>query len=534
MLKLSQETTKKLVVIHGWSGISLGILLYAVLVTGMVAVFSEEIAHWSSGLVNTDDTLAVPMDSTQTPLQGIIDELLPQVKPEYIEEVALSGNTLGHLNVFFHKHQTNAEGNIEEFGTQFEVDRNTGAVISEQTGSGLDLFSSDEDRALSRFLVSVHTELHLPRPWGLILTGILGLAMMVAAVSGLIMHRHLLKDIFTLRRGSLVLAVKDAHTVAGSWGLPFAFVLAFTGSFFSFAGSIGLPLMAMVGFGGDQEAMFDTLIGSKAPEDATPTRGAAVDDLLRDVQQRTGAPASFLVVQHYGRADAMATVFLPVLNESLSSDPIVYSAASGDFVKVKPQVGQEPSAGASLLALMAPLHFGNFMGLVSKTIWFALGFAMCYVTVTGIDMWLARRSPESFRLLRASMSIITYGIPLALLGSAMAFFLSYGSGSASFWTPTGFVIASGLILTLAALRRDNDRLHRELAIGTAMLCVIVVALRIASGGPGWLSALSADQAIIISMDLLLLFAAAAIGSRLWLAAAEPTRVESNPQPISLS
>lgn len=45
MIALEQAKTKTLVAVHGWSGISLGLLLYAVILTGMVAVFAEEIAH---------------------------------------------------------------------------------------------------------------------------------------------------------------------------------------------------------------------------------------------------------------------------------------------------------------------------------------------------------------------------------------------------------------------------------------------------------------------------------------------------------
>src|SRR3546814_2468228 len=89
----------------------------------------------------------------------------------------------------------------------------------------------------------LHVRLHVPNPWGLLLTGILGLAMLVAAISGLLIHRHLFKDIFTLRtRANPVLVDRDRHSVAGTWSLPFAFILAFTGSFFSFFGTIGVPV----------------------------------------------------------------------------------------------------------------------------------------------------------------------------------------------------------------------------------------------------------------------------------------------------
>ncbi len=524
MIRLRKDKTKTLVAVHGWSGVLLGLLLYAVIVTGMVAVFAEEIAHWSAGIVHTENPLAAaPGDAT--PLQNLIDRMAIQVDDEFLQEVALGRTTLGHLEIFFHKHHTNEAGVIEEVGTQFEVDTRTGEVVERRQGTGLHLFQTDEDRALSRFLVNVHTELHLPRPWGLILTGILGLAMMVAAVSGLLVHRHLIRDIFTLRGrvGSRILGMKDAHTVAGSWGLPFAFVLAFTGSFFSFAGSFGLPLMAMVGFGGDQEAMFEAMIGSQAPEDPTARRGAAVDAMIRDVQARSNVAPVFVVIEHFGRADASANFFLPTQGEGLVDQTLVYNGATGEFIKHKPLVGQAHSVGSTLFSVMGPLHFGNFYGLVSKAIWVALGFAMCYVAVTGMRLWLERRAATSFVALRWGLSVLTFGLPLALLGSAIGFFVAYGSGAASLWTPTAFLIASGLIVGYGLWRRHPGLLNRDLRVAAAAACLLLVVLRFAAGGPSWPAAIVAGQPIIVTLDLLLICAGVALwlqSRNLWLPTSE--------------
>src|SRR3546814_3008354 len=41
MIHLKKEETKAMVAVHGWSGILLGLLLYAVVLTGTAAVFAE-------------------------------------------------------------------------------------------------------------------------------------------------------------------------------------------------------------------------------------------------------------------------------------------------------------------------------------------------------------------------------------------------------------------------------------------------------------------------------------------------------------
>jgi uncharacterized iron-regulated membrane protein len=49
VISLSAGETKRLVAVHGWAGALLGLLLYAVIVTGTAAVFSNEIKAWSGG-----------------------------------------------------------------------------------------------------------------------------------------------------------------------------------------------------------------------------------------------------------------------------------------------------------------------------------------------------------------------------------------------------------------------------------------------------------------------------------------------------
>jgi len=240
--------------------------------------------------------------------------------------------------------------------------------------------------------VDMHVRLHVPDPWGLLLTGILGLAMMVAAVTGFLVHRHLIKELFTLRRQKdKLLTARDVHVVAGTWNLPFAFILAFTGSYFSFGSAFAIPAVAMVAFGGDQEKLIETVIGNPPKPDPTPAAMVDLDKVIADVRQRSGTEPSFLSVANWGRADALVTMFVHLPEGRLMGPTYIYSGATGEFRYAKPSLGLVPSTGGALFELMAPLHFGNFAGVFSKAVWFALGFAGAYVTITGLGLWTQRR-----------------------------------------------------------------------------------------------------------------------------------------------
>ena len=184
--------------------------------------------------------------------------------------------------------------------------------------------------------------------------------------------------------------------------------------------------MAMIGFGGDQQAMLETLVGNPTPtERSQPAEGGALDHMVSDAHRRGGIVPRFATIERFGRADAVVSLALPPAHGDLAGRTLVYDGANGAFLGEKPVLGQQPSLGSALLSLIGPLHFGNFMGLFSKAVWLALGFAMCYVTLTGMRLWLERRPAGAWRGLAWLVGTVAYGLPVAVAGSAAAFLLSF-------------------------------------------------------------------------------------------------------------
>lgn len=507
MIHLQKEDTKRMVAVHGWSGILLGLLLYAVVVTGMVAVFAEEIGIWSASHVGTGSAFERPIDRA-------VRDLGRRTPAKYHEGVDLFEIGDHGLGVFFHRHETEPDGKLVSRGVYYQLDRD-GKVVGEQRGTGEEVFGPRNDDALSSFLVDTHVRLHVPDPWGLLLTGILGLAMLVAAISGLLIHRHLFKDIFTLRRkANPVLVDRDRHSVAGSWSLPFAFLLAFTGSFFSFFGTIGVPIVAMAAFGGDVQALNEAVFGNPAKPDARIVGIGDLDRVATDAIRRTGEAPTFVSIENFGRADARITSFHPPRERGLEPQTLLYDGASGAFERVKPSIGTRPSAGGTLAAIMAPIHFGNFAGIVSKAIWFGLGFAMCYVTLTGLRLWLARRREgvRSLGWLERAVTVVGFGLPFALVASAVGYLIAMPLGTAVFWTPAAFVGAALLAILGGVVLRANVLLDTVLQSATAGLMILLPILRLATGGPDWGRALGAGQPIIVALDIAFV---AAGGWMLW-------------------
>jgi uncharacterized iron-regulated membrane protein len=493
VIKLRTRETRTLVAVHGWFGAVLGLLLYAVIVTGTAAVFANEIKAWSGGLLGTSDPFA-------RPLNALIERLEAETPKEFREDLSIRATPAGNLWAFFHVDEK-VNGVPKERGILYTVAPD-GRVIARAEGYGDEIAAAEPFSALGRFYVDLHVRLHVPNPWGLILTGILGLAMLVAAVSGIMMHRHLFTDIFTLRGRSRLVGLRDLHSVAGTWTLPHAFVLAFTGAYLSFAIAVGLPMLAKIAFQGDVREMITVLNGLRVV-DARPAAPANLDDVLSDARDRAAAPLLLVGMTNRGRADARITVFPAPKHGELSAMRLIYDGATGALIRERPVLGTEPSVGASLLGLVAPLHFGNFAGWWSRAVWFALGAAGAYVTWSGLSLWVRRRADQrGWRALSRTTAWVGGGLPFAMAAAAAGYFISRPALTTVFWTAAAFLIAAALALVPALRVRHVERIPPLLFGATGSLLLALPLLRFAAGGPGWNAALATGQSAAPAMDVL--------------------------------
>lgn len=501
MFKLPQSDTKALLAIHGWFGIVLGLLLYAVICTGVAAVFAEEINDWSSPLPHSHESVVFPRG-----IDAAVRQHAAEVDPQFLEDIAIFSSSGGRVNIRYHRHDIDPSGEPSERGVEYELDPVTWSTLAKREGWADEIAAQTRANGVAAFLINLHVRLHIPDPYGLFVTGVLGLAMMIAAVTALLIHRHLFTELFTLRLSrEALLSRRDLHVVAGSWNLPFALILAFTGSFFSFASSIGLPAIAMVSFGGNQEALTDTLYGTARAANTTAAPLTNIEDLIADTRARNHAEPNYVSIEHYGRADASVAVSTGLPGNTLVYSSFLYDGASGQFLREQPPLGKIPSTGASLVGLMYPLHFGNFAGAASKSVWVALGFAAAYVTLTGMLLWTRRREEVlAWRRMARVVHYVGYGLPLTLICAPYAFFaLRDTEIHVSTAQDVAFLVVAALLLALSYSVRDLDRLRRTLLACTGLALLGLPVMRMATGGPGWGEAWHAGVGAVPMVDLAL-------------------------------
>jgi hypothetical protein len=110
------------------------------------------------------------------------------------------------------------------------------------------------DHRWTHFLVELHYALSLPDVLGLLLVGIIGIAMTAMVISGLLAHPNIFKDAFSFRVGGpRRLQQVDIHNRLSVWTSPFQLAIALTGAFIGLSQIYGLTIAALF-FGGDTTA----------------------------------------------------------------------------------------------------------------------------------------------------------------------------------------------------------------------------------------------------------------------------------------
>jgi uncharacterized iron-regulated membrane protein len=290
------------------------------------------------------------------------------------------------------------------------------------------------------FVCNLHMTLTLPGPWGSLLVGLIGAALLSLVVSGVLAHPRILRDAFVLRLGGgRRLQEADLHNRLSVWGLPFHVAVTLTGAFFGLS-NLALMIVAALGFHGDAARALRVLSGPAAAADARPAPIPALEPLAAKVQAlRPGAKLSYIGVEAPGTRSARITVEVTAPGRLPRGEQAYFDAQGRMIGRGRFASG---SAGLQVYAGAAQVHFGFFGGLPVRIAYGVLGVALTYVSATGVTIWLVRRRDRGRpapRLERAWLGW-TWGAPAALALAAIT----------STWLPVAAVFWGAVVLILAA------------------------------------------------------------------------------------
>jgi uncharacterized iron-regulated membrane protein len=391
---------KKLYMLHSWVGIITAVLLFIVAFSGAIAVLCRpELKIWANPELHQTHTIP---NAKVTELVNHYHQKVPAHFGENIHIYLPSGQSTHLLTLLFESHD--GDDKYQEAAVYaYQFDPQSFSLVNEYYGASKKFYQKRKTDAPS-FIGSFHADLHLGRPIGLILTGFLGLTLLVSTLTGLFIHRQFIKELFTFRRKKgLDILVSDAHKIMGVWGSLFHGVISFTGAFLGLASVILLPAAAFVSFGGDQDKLIETFTAIPDPvisHDVVPTQ---INTILLDAQKRyPNARIKDITIMAHN--DANAAVYLSLLGGDAVASQLLHYHGNGSFSKSMSSFGDIPGVSIKVLDLLFPLHYGNFGGVFIKLVWAFLGLTTALLPLSGMMMWLSKRTRGS----NPSLSVVSY------------------------------------------------------------------------------------------------------------------------------
>ena len=385
---------------HSAVGLAFGALIYLVCLTGTLSVFVDEFK-----------LIEQPLPGASAPAPGALDHAIARVAARS------PGGTIYALAPTTPRQRLTLTASGPGGG---------GSWIADVRGDLTPARTPWTD-----FVTQLHMTLTAPAPWGSLVVGLVGAALLCLIASGVLSHPRIFRDAFRLKlSGSRRLREAELHNRLSVWGLPFHVAVTLTGALFGLAG-LTASALTVTSFHGDAARALAPLTGPPVAADPRPDAGTDVEALVvRTRMLLPGSRLSYVGVERAGTRGARYTVEVTAPGRLPRGEQAYYDAGARLLGRGRFATG---SLGLQLYSAAAQVHFGFFGGLPVRAAYGVLGLAQTYVAATGVSIWLARRRDRGLASprLEAAWAAVTWGAPFAL-GVAAA--LSRLAPTVVFWT----------------------------------------------------------------------------------------------------
>jgi uncharacterized iron-regulated membrane protein len=527
--------------LHTWFGLLLGFVLVVVFFFGSLSVFDREIDRW-----------AIPETRFEPQVMPSFDRMLRPIfegmKPED-EELEAARRRVGTLEPTlpvmnwsaYATHRDPVLSLYAEFAVKNNPDDPKDHVhghvtIDPRNGAVL---PHDRLKIGSEFFYPMHFGLHFEwRDLGYWIVGFAALMMIVALLSGVVIHKKLVRELFTFRpQKSTQRSTLDLHNLTGVVALPFHFMFAFTGLVI-FA-SIYLPLTP---------TMFQPLADAHELREAR-AKGlpfepagvggelASVDAMVAEAKRRWAArdmpgEVGLLEVQNVGDANSYVSIYRGGSDRvTLVGQAVHFAGATGQVLHEEPP----PNPIKSTQQFLTGLHLQQFEHWLLRWLYVFGGLSGAVCIATGLIFFVNKRRRKhaaqgvrGARLVDAVAVTTVTGTLIATLSMLVINRLLPDTLPArgaweerSFWLAWGLAFLHAAIRTAAVSAGRIAPAWREQCFASSALAVLAVVLNWVTTGDHLIAVIARRYWAVAGVDLALLAVSAiAVGAALRLRARE--------------
>ena len=529
---MSTPFRQAMVWLHTWMSLVLGFILMAAFFFGSLSVFDREIDRWAIPETRFEPQ---PIPSFDTVLKPVYAKL----RPHPVDMVATQQRVIEPLPhpdsmpmASLYAYATHRDP-VLQIGAEFAVSNTLKdgsdehahvhgwATIDPRSGGFL---QNNTLKIGSEWFYPMHY--HLNWSWlhlGYWLVGLAGFTMLVALVTGVIMHRKIFREFFTFRPWKRTQrSALDLHNMTGVVALPFHFFFAFTGLVI-FAGTLYFPVghTLLKPLHKQHEVLEAQRTGLPHEPADVPAPLASVDAMVAEAKRRWAVrdmpgEVGLLTINHLNDANSYVSLYRAGSDQvALVGQAIHFKASTGEVLREEPL----PSAVGSINEFLTGLHLQHFEHWLLRWLYVLGGLLGCVCIATGFIFFVEKRKrkhaesgSQGSRIVDALAVTTVTGMIIATIGMLVANRLLpvdlAGKGDwekLAFWGFWIVALLHALVRSAPVTQARMNPAWREQCWGIAVLAVAAVGLNGLTTGDHLFKTMFADPYwAVAGVDLSLL------------------------------
>jgi uncharacterized iron-regulated membrane protein len=487
---------------HTWVGLIVGWVLFFMFLTGTLGYFYQEITRWMEPerpFVEHNINNEALLDIAQTYLiknaQGVDewDIILPNARDQ-------------NLRVGWRKPPE--PGKKRGKYQQTVLDVKTGeSVESRATGGG-------------RLLYRMHYRLHyLSTKISYWIVGFCSMLMLLAVITGVVIHKKIFTDFFTFRAKKGLLGWLDIHNVLSVIALPFHFMITYSGLLFFLFTYMVLSTNLQIS-DDEYSEMRKEIFPRTAHLDSAnqPREMLAMSKIYLQVKKNWGVDElNYVEVFAAGDINAQARFVRHETDITYNpEDEVMVNAVTGELILQKPK---EYTVTGMIHNGFFSLHEGHFAGPIARWIYFFTGLIGTAMIASGLILWTTKRKPKQlknpngpdfgYRLVEQLNIGTIVGLPIAI---AMYFYanrlLPFDMADRANWEVNVMFISWAILLIYPAFRPAAKAWYEQLNVA-ALIYMTLPIMNLLTTDKHLINSLPQQDWNLAGFDLTLFFVGSA-------------------------
>lgn len=494
---MTKEFRSTMSSLHSWVGLVFGWMLFFIFVTGTLGYFDTEIDRWMQPELPQSKMQAATLEQTQ--------------------------KILAHLN-------TEAQG-AKSWSIHFPTDRNKAFLEiwwqdAQEQWHNQKLSDEIEpliarDTGGGQLLYKMHWKFHyLPRWASDPLVGIAASFLFFVLITGVVLHKHLFKNPLRFKQGTNYRSWLDGHKLIGVVGLPFHFMIAYSGLLFMMF--IYFPWIISSFYGAGQEnkeRMFDDIFSAIETPVATGKKSELVDfSLIWKQLEQKGLHDSIAFIEVLHPHDENSQIKLYSANENMLSNAHkqwVFHGVSAEYLAHKNANETLPQA---IRDLFLALHEGLFANTFVRWLYFLFGLLGSAMIATGLILWIKKRQKKQIKMYGAlapgsvvveRLNVATIVGLISAIGVYFAAnrFLPLDLPERAQWEVHLMFLTWVLLFVHAFVQKRKRLWGEQLFIGGVIFLSLPILSALYTKRPLWVSVMQGDT-LFVTIELLFMMVGA--------------------------